>query len=96
MSCYQSPLVPSPEPCMIDGVKHDHGTTWPEDPERPCRHLICNNSAVLTYSEEPPCEGAPYPHCIRRDVPYQCCPDWDCVSGELSDGFPAICFTFDV
>ena len=67
---------------MIDGVKHDHGTTWPEDPQKPCRHLICNNSQVLTFSEEPPCPGPPSAHCVQRHVPYQCCPEWDCATSE--------------
>ncbi|KAF0294525.1 Kielin/chordin-like protein [Amphibalanus amphitrite] len=75
------------QPCMIDGVKHDHGTTWPEDPQKPCRHLICNNSQVLTFSEEPPCPEAPSGYnCVRRDVPYKCCPEWDCVTIECQYG----------
>ena len=75
---------------MINDTKHDHGTTWPEDPQKPCKHLICNNSEVHTFSEEAPCEGAPYPHCLERHVPYQCCPEWDCVSSELPPQAPQL------
>ncbi|XP_037078291.1 kielin/chordin-like protein [Pollicipes pollicipes] len=73
-------------PCEHNGVIREHGTTWPENPLRPCRHLTCNNSEVEVASEAAPCEGPPDPSCVERHVPYQCCPVFDCVQIQCTYG----------
>ncbi|XP_037085183.1 kielin/chordin-like protein [Pollicipes pollicipes] len=67
-------------PCVLDGVTREHGATWPQNPLKPCVFLGCNNSVVTVVDVAAPCPPALGPPCVERDVPYQCCPTYDCVN----------------
>ena len=70
------------EECVYEGRTRDHGTTWPRDPLRPCVTLTCVNGQVTSEDRSSDCPPPPADHCAPRQVNYQCCPEYDCVTGD--------------
>ncbi|XP_037086018.1 uncharacterized protein LOC119106477 isoform X2 [Pollicipes pollicipes] len=68
------------EDCVYKGRERDHGTSWPQNPARPCVILTCLNGDVSSQDLTSLCPPPPQPHCVKRHVAYQCCPAYDCVT----------------
>ncbi|XP_037076876.1 zonadhesin-like [Pollicipes pollicipes] len=68
-------------PCTHAGQQHDDGTSWPQDPVRPCTILSCHDGHVLSKDVSDQCAPPPTGPgtCTPAHVDYQCCPVYDCV-----------------
>ncbi|XP_043243420.1 kielin/chordin-like protein isoform X3 [Amphibalanus amphitrite] len=78
--CCPVPDCPA-DSCTYAGQQHEHATTWPLDPLRPCTLLSCLNGTVISNDVSDSCPPPPPDSagCTASTVPYRCCPVYDCV-----------------
>ena len=81
-----------PESCTYAGQEHEHATTWPLEPLRPCTLLSCRDGQVLSEDVSGACPPPPPDSagCTASLVPYRCCPTYDCIDGKASRVAPSL------